>query len=190
MKNRPALFTTLAIVAFSVSACFGIDEPPLPADTGTPPAVVGGYELGLAKGRADGAGGLSRNPERHSQWYSQADRSEFFRGYEAGYNSGMKSTAKGAAGASYGQPLTAANGQGTVTVMEGKRKVSVCRAASPNIEQTKFINEQQQIVVKSRGRHGPATVQLFSTSNGAEQGRVMAFEIRNGNPPWAAGMQE
>jgi hypothetical protein len=94
-----------------------------------------------------------------------------------------------AAGA-YGQPLTAVNGQGTVVIMEGSRKVSVCNTASPNIEQTRFINEQDQIVVKSRGNHGPATVQLFNTRTGAEQGRVFAYAIKGGQPAWAAGMGE
>lgn len=90
----------------------------------------------------------------------------------------------------YGQPLTAIRGQFMVTIMEGTRSRSVCRTASPNIEETRFIREQQQIVVKSRGNHGPATVQLFDTASGRELGRVMAYDIRGGNPSWAAGMGE
>lgn len=90
----------------------------------------------------------------------------------------------------YGQPLTATAGMGSVTIREGARTVAVCYTASPNVEETRFINEQEQIVVKSRGNHGPATVQLFNSRTGAQQGRVMAYEVRGGFPAWAAGMGE
>lgn len=90
----------------------------------------------------------------------------------------------------YGQPYTAQRGTGSVTIMEGPRRVSTIYTASPNVENTRFINEQQQIVVKSRGNHGPATVQLFDTRTGRQQGRVMAYEVRGGYPAWAAGMGE
>jgi hypothetical protein len=147
-----------------------------------------GYELGMTKGYQDGQAGLSRTPSRHEALYSEADRADFFRGYEAGYRKGIRPGAP--APASDGQPLEAVNGKGTVIIVEGSRKVTVCHTASPHIEQTRFINEQQQIVVKSRGNHGPATVQLFDTRSGAEQGRVMAYDIRGSSPPWAAGMGE
>ncbi len=188
MKNQITLAALIVPLICCLTSCETIAEP---GSSGTPAAITSSYELGIAKGRADGAGGLSRTPGRHEALYSQADRDDFFRGYEAGYNEGMKATAPGAsASESYGQPLSAVNGQGSVTILEGNRTVSVCRTASPNIEQTKFINEQQQIVIKSRGNHGPATVELFSTSNGAQQGKVMAYDIKNGKPAWAAGMGE
>jgi hypothetical protein len=91
---------------------------------------------------------------------------------------------------SYGQPLTASAASGAVLIREGARTVFSFRTAMPNVEETKFINEQDQIVVKSRGNHGPATVQLFNSRNGAEQGRVMAYEIRGGQPGWASSMAE
>ena len=119
--------------------------------------------------------------------YSEADRSEFFRGYEAGYNEGIRQP--GGSG-NYGQPLVAQVGQGKVTILEGSRTVATCTTAMPNVEETKFINEQQQIVVKSRAAHGPATVQLFDTQTGAQQSRVAAYNIRGGNPSWADGMGE
>ena len=92
--------------------------------------------------------------------------------------------------ASFGQPLRAVNGMWNVSIMEGNRPVSVCQTASPFVEETRFINEQEQIVVKSRAKHGPATVQLFDTRSGAEQGRIMAYEIQEGEPAWAAGLGE
>lgn len=54
----------------------------------------------------------------------------------------------------------------------------------------RWHSEQEQIVVKSRGNHGPATVQLFDCRSGREQARVMAYEIKGGKPAWARGMGE
>lgn len=88
------------------------------------------------------------------------------------------------------QRLTSVNGQSTVTIMEGSRRVSVCRTASPNIEETRWHRGQEQIVVKSRGNHGPATVQLFDSRSGRQLGTVMAYELANGGPDWARGMAE
>ena len=94
------------------------------------------------------------------------------------------------ASSSYGQPLTAIKGQGTVTIKEGSRTVTTLYTASPNIEQTRWYNEQEQIVVKSRGNHGPATVQLFNSRTGRQEGTVKAYELANGGPNWAAGMAD
>ena len=170
----------LILLAFPFTFCTAICHA---TDDATPKP---GYNLGFSKGRDDGWSGRSRTPDRYESLYSQADRAEFFRGYEAGYNEGIKAEAKG----SYGKPFTAVKGSGRVTIKEGSRTVAVCSTASPNVEETKFIAEQQQIVVKSRGNHGPATVQLFDTTSGKEKGRVMAYEIRGGKPVWAAGMEE
>ena len=74
--------------------------------------------------------------------------------------------------------------------MEGSRTVSTIYTASPNIEQTRWVSEQNQIVVKSRGNHGPATVQLFDSRSGRQEGTVMAYELANGGPNWAAGMAD
>ena len=92
--------------------------------------------------------------------------------------------------AAYGQPLTAITGQGSVTIAEGSRTVSVCRTALPNIEQTRFISEQNEIVVKSRGNHGPATVELFNSRTGRLEGTVEAYELSGGGPSWANGMAD
>ena len=95
-----------------------------------------------------------------------------------------------ASSASYGQPLTVVKGQGQVTIMEGNRTVSTISTASPNIEQTRWYQEQEQIVVKSRGNHGPATVQLFNSRTGRQLGTVKAYELAQGGPTWAAGMAD
>lgn len=95
-----------------------------------------------------------------------------------------------ATSSAYGQPLTAKTSQGRISIMEGSKPVSFIIPAMPNIEETRFINEQNQIVVKSRASHGPATVQLFDSKTGRQEGKVMAYEIQNGQPAWAAGMAE
>ncbi|MEP4077755.1 hypothetical protein [Haloferula sp.] len=81
------LVTTLLLMAFpiflSLTSCAPMGE----AGAGKP---LYGYELGKTKGYQDGHGGLSRTPSRHEVSYSEADRADFFRGYEDGYNEGIK----------------------------------------------------------------------------------------------------
>lgn len=90
---------------------------------------------------------------------------------------------------SFGQPLTAETGGGSVTIREGSRILTSFRTAAPNVEETRWYAEQEQIVVKSRGNHGPATVELFNSRTGAKLGTVMAYEAAAG-PVWARSMAE
>jgi hypothetical protein len=87
-------------------------------------------------------------------------------------------------------PLSASTSGDSVIIRQGGRVLSSFRAASPIIEETRWRDEQNRIVVKSRGNRGPATVQLFDPRSGREVGRVMAYDIRGGKPAWAAGMGE
>ena len=86
--------------------------------------------------------------------------------------------------------LTAEASTGSILIREGGRVVSSFRTAAPYVEQTRWMDNQEQIVVKSRGSHGPATVQLFQSRTGRELGRVMAYDVRGGQPAWAASMAE
>ena len=70
------------------------------------------------------------------------------------------------------------------------RTVTTLYTASPNIEQTRWVSEQEQIVVKSRGNHGSATVQLFNSRAGRQECTVMAYELASGGPTRAAGMAD
>ena len=88
------------------------------------------------------------------------------------------------------QPLTVTSGPGMVTIREGNRTLSAPRTAMPNVEETRWYNEQEQLVVKSRANHGPATVQLFDSRTGRQEGTVMAYELSSGGPAWAKGMAE
>lgn len=69
-----------------------------PIEGGSAGEAIYGYELGKSKGNQDGHGGLSRTPLRHAASYSEADRADFFRGYEDGYNEGIKLGAAAPAG--------------------------------------------------------------------------------------------
>lgn len=78
---------------------------------------------------------------------------------------------------------------GSVIILEGTRRVATCQTAGLKVQEARFINGQKQIVVKSGGRHGPLVVQLFDTRTGAEKDAVLAHEIREGQPAWAAGLE-
>ena len=82
-----AVATTILLIVVplfvSLTSCGPVGD----AGTGQP---LQGYELGKARGYQDGHGGRSRTPSRHEASYSEADRSDFFRGYEDGYNEGIK----------------------------------------------------------------------------------------------------
>jgi hypothetical protein len=80
--------------------------------------------------------------------------------------------------------------QGRVVVIRGGRILCVLRPAMPNIEQFRLTNHDQQLVVKSRGGHGPSTVELFNLSNGTINDKVLGFAIRKGQPKWAKGMED
>lgn len=148
---------------------------------------TGTYDLGMSHGRADGTKGRSRQPSRHYGTFPATQTDAFNRGYQAGYSLAIQ---PGGSAAPAAAALTPVKGRGMVTLREGTRTIAVCRTASPNVETVRFLNGQRQIVVKSRGNHGPATVQLFNSRTGVEEDRVMAYEIRNGQPAWAAGMAE
>lgn len=77
------ILLTVLPIFLSLASCISTQE----AGTGKP---LYGYELGKTKGYKDGHGGLSRMPSRYEASYSEADRADFFRGYEDGYNKGIK----------------------------------------------------------------------------------------------------
>ena len=86
--------------------------------------------------------------------------------------------------------MTAVVGQGQVTVMQGGQEVSTLRTAAPNVEAQHFTPGQQQIVIKSRGNHGAANVELFDVRTGVLRDKVLAYAIENGQPAWARGMED
>lgn len=80
--------------------------------------------------------------------------------------------------------------QGGIAITRGGVPVSTIRTAMPNVENWKFINGGQQVVTKSRGNHGPASVEMFDTATGAQRDKILAFAIKSGQPAWAAEYAE
>ena len=68
--------------------------------------------------------------------------------------------------------------------------VCLIRTQLPNIENWKLINDNTEIVIKSRGNDGPAAVELFDTKTGVLKNKIMAFAIQDDQPEWAQGFGE
>ncbi|MFD2158436.1 hypothetical protein ACFSW8_05960 [Rubritalea tangerina] len=54
------------------------------------PQPTRAYKKGVMRGVEDGACGLSRTPSRHASMYEQSEAKDFAKGYEEGYNTGIK----------------------------------------------------------------------------------------------------
>ena len=80
--------------------------------------------------------------------------------------------------------------QASVRVLRNGMTVCLIRTELPNVENWKLINGNTEIVVKSRGSHGPAAVERFDTKTGILKDRIMAFAIQNERPEWAQGFGE
>ena len=87
-------------------------------------------------------------------------------------------------------PLQARSIQSGVLITRGGAAVATCHTAMMNVERYKFINSSRQIVVKSRGNHGPATVEMFDTNTGRLRDKVLAFAIRKSGVSWAYGFED
>ena len=83
-------------------------------------------------------------------------------------------------------------GQSQVTIKHGEKTVSVVRTGLPDVEETRFVQEdgEKMIAVKSRGDHGPALLELFDVHTGTLKDKVMAFAVKGGKPAWAAPWKE
>jgi hypothetical protein len=147
-----------------------------------------GYEVGYRVGQDDFNGGHSKHYTAHPKLYTKETRHDFTLGYEHGYDK-ARAQARSNQGHEAGA-VRAAVGQGKITIKQGDKVLSTIRTAAPNVEQHHFLNGTSQIVVKSRGNHGPATVQLFDTKTGQLRDKVLAFAIRNGEPSWAKDMAD
>jgi len=80
--------------------------------------------------------------------------------------------------------------QGQVRVVRDGKILCRLRPAMAMVERYELVNHAQQIIIKSRGKHGPATVELFNLSDGSRADQVLAYAIRKGRPAWASGWEE
>jgi hypothetical protein len=73
-----------------------------------------------------------------------------------------------------------------------RRGMTVCiiRTRFPKVEDWKLVNGNTEIVVKSRGDHGPAAVEIFDTRTGILKGKTMSNAIVDGEPAWALGFED
>ena len=161
---------------------------PTPKDANPQQKSRHAYEVGYRVGQDDFHHGHSKHYTKHAELYDRDSKHDFAQGYEHGYDKARahtRSNQSPEAGA-----IRASVGQGKVTISQGNKVISTIRTASPNIERHFFTRGNKQIVIKSRGNHGPATVELFDVQTGSLRDKVLAFAIRNGQPEWAAGLQD
>lgn len=95
-----------------------------------------------------------------------------------------------AAGAGESSPFEGKVIPGGVEMYEMGTKITTLKSSLPNVEAWKFVNGGSQVAIKSRASHGPAAVELFDVSGGVLREKVMAFDIKDGKPEWAASYAE
>lgn len=98
--------------------------------------------------------------------------------------------APAAAGAGESNPFEGKQIPGGVEIYELGTKITTLKSSLPNVEAWKFVSGGTQVVVKSRASHGPAAVELFDVAGGVLKEKVMAFDIKDGKPEWAAAYAE
>ena len=166
----------------------------------------GAYNRGYSDGRSDAQRGQTMNYATHSRDFDGNSLNQFKHGYEVAYRNYTPHYSSSYQNNSYtpsysnqdynARPtqgtgsLRAEVAQGGVRITQGGKKVVFLQTASPNVERQHFINNKSQVVVKSRGNHGPATVELFDARTGTLKGKVLSYAIQNGQPAWARGMQD
>jgi hypothetical protein len=66
------------------------------------------------------------------------------------------------------------------------------RTGLPNVEETRFLQEdgEKMIAVRSRGDCVPALLELFEVNTGTLRDKVMAFVVEGGKPTSAAPWKE
>ncbi|MCB1076244.1 MAG: hypothetical protein KDM64_00325 [Verrucomicrobiae bacterium] len=148
------------------------------------------YEVGFRVGQDDFNHGHSKHFTHHEDLFDGDTKDSFAHGYEEGYDKArahQQTVAKPSSSpSSSGGGITSRTVQGGVEILVGGKVTTRIKSALPNVEKTKLINDGHLIVVKSRGDHGPAELQLFDTRTGVLKDKVMAFAVQGGRPTWAA----
>ncbi|HRJ07519.1 MAG TPA: hypothetical protein PK490_00675 [Prosthecobacter sp.] len=87
--------------------------------------------------------------------------------------------------------ISAEASQGAMIIRRNDGQV-LCsfRTAMPNVETWRLVRGDTQIIVKSRGARGPATVELFDTATGTLRDKVLAYAIRSSGASWAYGFED
>jgi len=164
------------------------------------------YNRGYDAGRRDAQRGLRMNYANHRSEFNGNSENQFKHGYQVAYRNytphyttsyNNNSYSPTYSNQDYNAKKTQGHGslraekvQNGVRITQGGKKISFLRTASPNVEKYHFLHNKSQMVIKSRGNHGPATVELFDTRTGVLKGKVLAYAIKHGQPSWARGMQD
>lgn len=152
------------------------------------------YDVGFRVGQDDFNHGHSKHFTHHEKLFDKETRDSFAQGYEQGYDRARGN--RGAATRPAPKPAPQAariavkEVQGGVEIVEGDTVVTRIKSAMPNVEATRLLNGDRLVVVKSRGRQGPASVELFDTRTGVLRDKILAYAIQGGRPSWAAGFEE
>lgn len=75
-------------------------------------------------------------------------------------------------------------------ISENGKLIVRIKTALPNVEDWKFVEEGGYVITKSRGSHGPASVEKFESRTGILRDKVLAYAIRNGEAEWAKGFED
>lgn len=86
--------------------------------------------------------------------------------------------------------VSAEASQGAMIIRRNGQVLCSFRTALPNVETWRLTRGDSQIIVKSRGNHGPAMVELFDTTTGMLQDKVMASAILRSGAIWAYGFED
>lgn len=88
-------------------------------------------------------------------------------------------------GPEYGNPAGyTTRPNSNVVICRAGRVLCRVESALPHVEEWDFIEGGTKFVLKSRGRHGPAKVELFETETGNLLAMVPAYS-EDGQPKWA-----
>ena len=147
------------------------------------------YNQGYSAGKSDAIHARPSNSAAHTSSYNFSGKVKFIEGYNSGYRNYTRHDVNPGHQQGHGA-MTAEVGQRHITIKQDGQLISKLRSAAPNIEKHHFTSGQRQMVIKSRGNHGPATVELFDVRTGILRDKVLAFAIKNGQPAWARGMQD
>jgi hypothetical protein len=80
--------------------------------------------------------------------------------------------------------------QAGVRLLNNGMTVCLISPQFSKVENWKLINDNTEIVIKSRGSRGPAMVEGFDTRTGILKEKIVASDIQNGKPEWAEGFEE
>jgi Zn-dependent alcohol dehydrogenase len=72
-----------------------------------------------------------------------------------------------------------------VRLLRNGMTVCLIRTEWPKIENWQLVNDNKDIVIKSRSDRGVAVIERFDTKTGIRKDRILAVDIKDGQPEWA-----